>query len=318
ATHGITAAGGLLLAVLLLVGGGVGHGDDLARLHAAGDYHHGFALFHKLHRARLELAVLALYIDQELAVLLEHGLRRDVNHVGQLFHLNLDVGQQSRTQQHLNLRVLLGRQREPGILPVLLGKTTHVETAAHHGRHRIHHADAAGAAATHTAKAAAGLPVAAARLSRGAASLAKGYTRFAQDLSHLLLELFTFFGRRRLHLLAQIGHLLAVLVGQIGEAAAPAAARARGSAALRIGPRRTAALVVHARRRARPRASVAAAPFTAATAAPSAAAAGIVSRRLRRRRREGIDAGVDPLLAIGFRRGHNARDVGRLHTHAGQ
>src|ERR1035437_3061710 len=62
------------------------------------DHHHGFTLLHQLHRPRLELAVLAMHVDQKLAVLLEHGLRRNVDHVGQLFHLNLDVGQQARTK----------------------------------------------------------------------------------------------------------------------------------------------------------------------------------------------------------------------------
>src|ERR1035437_3896508 len=69
AAHGITAAPGFLLAVLLFIGGGVGHGHDLARLHAARNHHHGFALFDELHRARLEPTVLGTHVDQKLAVL---------------------------------------------------------------------------------------------------------------------------------------------------------------------------------------------------------------------------------------------------------
>src|ERR1019366_4975622 len=85
-----------------------------------------------------------------------------------------------------------------------------------------------GAAAALAAKARAGNALAAAALpaaaclSGGAASLAHGDARLGHDARHLLLELFTFFGRSGLHLLAQIGHLLAVLVGEIGEAAASA------------------------------------------------------------------------------------------------
>src|ERR1019366_9299515 len=100
------------------------------------------------------------------------------------------------------------------------------------------------------------------------------------------------------------------LVGQIAEAAASAATLRIGAAGS-IAP---ATLSASARRSA----CILIAPSTTTTTAASATAAGIVRRNLRRRRRERIDPSVDPLLGIGFRRGHNALDIGGLHTHTGQ
>src|ERR1035441_7596287 len=300
--HG-AGARGLFLAILL-VGGRVGHGHDLTRRHAASDHHHGFALLDQLHRPRRELAVLAMHVNQKLAVLLKYGLRRNVNHVGQLFHLNLDIGQQARTKQQLHLRILLGRQGQLGILPVLFGIPSHVDAAAQHRRDQIiaGHVGVAAAWAAEAPAARALAPAAAGSVAAASlpASLARGDTRLGDEVGYLFLEFLALCRSSRLHLLAQIGHLFAVFIGHVAEAAASAATlgiRATLTAALRIGAH----------------------PAATATAAASAAtAAGIVCRALRRRRREGIDAGVDPLLGVGFRRGHNALDVGGLHAHAGQ
>src|ERR1039457_7007092 len=58
-THRV--ATGFLLALILagvLVGGGIGEGNDFAGLNAAREDHHGFALFEELNFARHKLAVL--------------------------------------------------------------------------------------------------------------------------------------------------------------------------------------------------------------------------------------------------------------------
>src|ERR1035438_4787241 len=92
------------------------------------------------------------------------------------------------------------------------------------------------------------------------ASLARGDTRFGHEVGQLFLEFLALGRRSRLHLLPQIGHLFAVFIGHVAEAAASAATlriRATLTAALRIGAHPAAAT---------------------AAAAASAATAGIVRR----------------------------------------
>src|ERR1019366_7313079 len=158
----------------------------------------------------------------KLAVLLKYGLRRNVNHVGQLFHLNLDIGQQARTKQQLHLRILLGRQGYLGILPVLFGIPSHVDSAAQHRRDQIlaGHVGVAAALATRALAPAAAGSVAAASLP---ATLARGDTRLGHEVGYLFLEFLALCRSSRLHLLAQIGHLFAVFIGHVAEAAASAA-----------------------------------------------------------------------------------------------
>src|SRR5690349_11911788 len=72
AAHRAAAALFLLALALfvVLVRGGIRHGDDLARLHTAGQDHRRFAALYELHFARLELAVL-LHVNQRLPALFE-------------------------------------------------------------------------------------------------------------------------------------------------------------------------------------------------------------------------------------------------------
>src|SRR5215831_16687980 len=110
---GRRAAARLLLSGLALlvrlVGGGVGQRHHFTRLHAAGEYHQRFALFHQLHFARLKAAVLLLHVNGVLAVAREDSLRRQVKGVRNLLDDDFDIGQQAGTKQRLHLRILLGR-----------------------------------------------------------------------------------------------------------------------------------------------------------------------------------------------------------------
>src|SRR5690349_2438070 len=85
AAHRAAAALFLFALVLFvrLVRRRVGHRDDLAGLHAARDHHRRFAALHQLNLAWLEFAV-RLHVHDRFAALVEHGLRRDVQRVGDL------------------------------------------------------------------------------------------------------------------------------------------------------------------------------------------------------------------------------------------
>src|SRR4029077_2480455 len=90
AGHGVALR--LLVVFLIgLVGGGVRQRHNLTCLHAGRQHHQRFTLLDELHCARLELAVL-LEEYGGLVVLLEDGLRRNMQGVGDLLTFDLDGG----------------------------------------------------------------------------------------------------------------------------------------------------------------------------------------------------------------------------------
>src|ERR1035438_201794 len=146
--HGTHRVGFLLALVLLgvLVGGGIGEGNDFAGLNAAREDHHGFALFEDLNFARHKLAVLLLNENRGPAAYLEDCLGGKVERVGNFLDNDFDIGEETRPEKDLYLGILVGGERQLGVFAILIG-VSGIGTA-HEALDGIH---AAAAAATTTA-----------------------------------------------------------------------------------------------------------------------------------------------------------------------
>src|ERR1039458_6234637 len=226
-THRV-AIGSLFALVLLgvLVGSGIGEGSHSAGLNAAREDHHGFALFEELNFARHKFSILLLNENGGPAAFLEDCLGGKVERVGDLLDNDFDIGQETRPEKELDLGILVGGKRQPGVFAILIG-VGGIGTA-HEALDGIHAATAAAIALTAavttlaatTRTAASGASLAGGGPAAVAATLAPAAALPAAHLGHQLL---TFFGAGVLHSFA---HFLAIGIGH-GAAPALAAAAAR-------------------------------------------------------------------------------------------
>src|ERR1022692_1874980 len=233
-THGVAI--GFLLALILLgvfVGGGIGEGHHFAGLNAAREDHHGFALFEELDFARHKFSILLLNENRRPAAPLEDRLGGKVERIGDLLDHDFDIRQETRPEKDLDLGILLGGERQPGVFAILIG-VGGIGTA-HEALDGIHAATAAAialtaavttlaATTTTTLAATTWASLTGGRPAAVAATLAAAAALPATHLGH---ELLTFFGAGVLHGFA---HFLAIGIGH-GAASTLAAAIAATSAA---------------------------------------------------------------------------------------
>ena len=161
--------------------------------------------------------------------------------VGDVFHLDFHVRQQTRAEQFANPRVLLGRNRQRGVGAVFVGEDRHVAGA----RSTL---PLSTAAPTASAPLAAGHVAATLPLSAAPTSSAALDAELLHQILLLLLQLLPLgVGRGVADLLSEVGELLAVLIGEIAHPAAALPSLAVALSALRLAaPAETAPPLVSA------------------------------------------------------------------------